>query len=222
VYPKLILELLPAGLVGLVVAGFFAATMVSIASILNSASTVVTIDVIRPFKPDLSSSDTVRVGRWVTAGLLVVAVAWAPQLHNFASLWQYLQAVLAYAVPPVVAVFLTGMFWRGANADGAAATMIVGSVCGLILFFCNAVMGWTHIHFLYVAPLLALTDTVILVAASARRPVAVNAKSDAIMWKAGLQPTQSMRLARTPLWQDYRCLAAVLLALTVCVVVTFR
>jgi SSS family solute:Na+ symporter len=196
--------------------------MVSIASILNSASTLITIDVIRPFKPDLSSSDTVRVGRWVTAGLLVVAVAWAPQLHHFASLWQYLQAVLAYAVPPVVAVFLTGMFWRGANADGAAATMIVGTVCGLLLFFCNVVIGWTHIHFLYVAPILTLIDALILVAASARRPVAMSAKGDAIMWKAEFQHAESLRLARTPLWQDYRFLAAVLLALTVCVVVTFR
>jgi len=222
VYPKLILELLPSGLVGLVVAGFFAATMVSIASILNSASTLITIDVIRPFKPNLSNSDTVRVGRWVTAGLLLVAVAWAPQLHNFGSLWQYLQAVLAYAVPPVVAVFLAGMFWRGANADGAATTMVAGSICGLILFFCNVVIGWTHIHFLYVAPILTLIDTVILVAASAYRPTAISAKSDATMWKTEFRQAESLRLARTPIWQDYRFLAAALLALTLCLVVTFR
>src|ERR1019366_1119040 len=131
VYPKLILELLPAGLVGLVVAGFVAATMVSIASMLNSAATLITMDVISQFKPSLSNTETVRAGRWATAGLYLVAVAWAPQLHLFPSLWQYLQAVLAYAVPPVVAVFLVGMFWRRANADGATATMIAGSICGV-------------------------------------------------------------------------------------------
>src|SRR6202163_1165440 len=154
VYPKLILNLLPPGLVGLVVAGFVAATMVSIASMLNSASTLLTIDVIRQLRPGLSGAQVVRIGRVSTVALLVVSVAWAPQLQLFPSLWQYLQAVLAYAVPPVVALFLVGMFWRGANADGAAATMILGSLGGFVLFIANAVLRWTHFHFLYAAPLL--------------------------------------------------------------------
>jgi SSS family solute:Na+ symporter len=222
VYPKLILELLPAGLVGLVVAGFAAATMVSIASILNSASTLMTMDVIRRFKPSLSNAETVRIGRWTTAGLLVVAVAWAPQLHLFPSLWVYLQAVLAYAVPPVVAVFLVGMFWRGANADGATAAMIAGSICGLVFFVLNAVLGWTHVHFLYAAPILTLIDVIILAGVSARNPAAPSAKSDATMWRMEFRRSERARLALTPLWQDYRFLAAVLLALTAGVVVAFR
>src|ERR1700688_62966 len=77
VYPNLILQLLPAGLVGLVVAGFVAATMVSIASMLNSASTLITLSVIRQVKPSLSDSAVVRIGRISTAALLVIAVAWA-------------------------------------------------------------------------------------------------------------------------------------------------
>ena len=222
VYPRLILNLLPPGLVGLVVAGFVAATMVSIASMLNSASTLLTMDVIKQFKPSLSNEDTVRVGRWATAGLLVVAVAWAPQIKLFPSLWQYLQAVLAYVVPPVVAIFLVGMFWRRANADGAAATMIGGTVCGLVLFVVNAVLSWTHFHFLYVAPLLTFIDMIILVAVSARGPLAVSERSDATMWQREFQRTERLRLATVPWWQDYRVLAAALLALTIGVVVAFR
>jgi SSS family solute:Na+ symporter len=222
VYPKLILELLPTGLMGLVVAGFVAATMVAIASTLNSASTLLTMDVIRQFKPSLSNAAMVRVGRWTTAGLLIIAVAWAPQLHFFPSLWQYLQAVLAYAVPPVVAVFLAGMFWRGANADGATAAMIGGSVCGFFLFLCNAVLGWTHFHFLYAAPILTLIDMLILVGVSARNPAAASAKSDATMWKLEFQRAEKVRLTLTPGWQDYRILAAALLALTAWIVITFR
>ena len=222
VYPKLILELLPAGLVGLVVAGFVAATMVSIASMLNSAATLITMDVISQFKPSLSNTETVRAGRWATAGLYLVAVAWAPQLHLFPSLWQYLQAVLAYAVPPVVAVFLVGMFWRRANADGATATMIAGSICGVALFLSNAVLGWTHLHFLYAAPLLTLIDIVILVSVSARYPAETSATSDAAMWKLDFRHVERRRLALTPMWQDYRFLAAALLLLTLGVVCAFR
>jgi len=46
--------LLPAGLIGLVAAGFIASTMVSIASMLNSASTLITMDVVRQLNPSLS------------------------------------------------------------------------------------------------------------------------------------------------------------------------
>jgi SSS family solute:Na+ symporter len=222
VYPKLILNLLPPGLIGLVVAGFVAATMVSIASMLNSASTLLTIDVIRQFKPALSSSGTVRAGRWTTAALLAVAVAWAPQLNLFPSLWQYLQGVLAYAVPPIVAVFLAGMFWRGANAAGAAAAMIAGSLCGFIFFLMNTVLGWTHIHFLYAAPILTLLDLTILVGVSAQRRVAVSAEGETTMWRLDFERSERLRLALVPFWQDYRVLAAALLVLTAGIVIAFK
>lgn len=222
VYPQLILHLLPSGLVGLVVAGFVAATMVSIASILNSASTLITMDVVRQFKPALSSAETVRVGRWATAALLVVAAAWAPQLNRFPSLWQYLQAVLAYAVPSVVAVFLMGMFWRRANGDGAVAAMAGGSALGVGLFLSNTVLGWTHLHFLYVAPLLTLADIGILVAISLYKPRAATAAGEATMWRYAYQRSEQIRLASTPFWQDYRILSAVLLAVTGWIVFAFR
>src|SRR6266403_1997912 len=220
VYPKLILELLPTGLVGLVVAGFVAATMVSIASMLNSASTLITMDVIKQFKLSLSDAEIVRIGRVSTAALLVVAVAWAPQLQLFPSLWQYLQAVLAYAVPPVVALFLVGMFWRGANADGAAATLSLGSLLGFALFMINVVFRWTHFHFLYAAPILTVLDAAILVSVSLLNPAP--APIHVSMWKLDFSRAEQLRLKLLPLWQDYRFQAAALLALMAAVVNSFR
>src|SRR5580704_17262634 len=64
VYPNLILKLLPAGLVGLVVAGFIASAIVSIASMLNSASTLITMDVVKQLRPELADAAIVKVGRW--------------------------------------------------------------------------------------------------------------------------------------------------------------
>jgi SSS family solute:Na+ symporter len=222
VYPHLILKLLPTGLVGLVVAGFVAATMVAIASMLNSASTLITMDVIKQVRPTLSDRQVVRIGRICTVALLVVAVAWAPQLQLFPSLWQYLQAVLAYAVPPVVALFLVGMFWRGANADGAAAAMIVGSLCGFSLFLINAVLHWTQFHFLYAAPILTLLDAAILVGVSLRSGAGLSAASAATPWKLDFSRAEQLRQQLVPLWQDYRFQAAALLALTAAVVIAFR
>jgi SSS family solute:Na+ symporter len=222
VYPTLILRLLPAGLVGLVVAGFIASTMVSIASLLNSASTLITMDVVRPLRPGLSDRAVVKVGRWSTIALLVVAVAWAPQLQSFPSLWQYLQAVLAYAVPPVVTLFFAGMFWRRATADAAATTMLAGSLCGFGLFLVNVVFRWTHLHFLYAAPLLTAIDAAILWAVSRRHPSPVAEPGIAGAWQAEVGAADRMRPRSVPLWQDYRFLAAGLLALTAGVVIAFR
>jgi SSS family solute:Na+ symporter len=222
VYPNLILHLLPTGLVGLVVAGFVAATMVSMASMLNSASTLITMDVIKQFKPALTDPQVVRIGRATTAALFMVAVAWAPQLELFPSLWQYLQAVLAYAVPPVVALFLVGMFWRGATADGAAATMLVGSLGGICLFLINVVLHWTHFHFLYAAPILTAFDAAILVGVSLRGSAPTEASRDVIMWRLEFGRAERLRLKLVPLWQDYRLQAAALLMLTAALVIAFR
>ncbi len=222
VYPNLILRVLPAGLIGLVASSFIAATMVSISSMLNSASTLITMDVIKQFRPALSDAAVVRIGKLSTAVLFMVAIAWAPQLQLFPSLWQYLQAVLSYAVPPIVAVFLAGMFWRGANADGAAAAMRWGSVAGLASFMVNVVFGWTDLHFLYVAPILTALDLSLLIGVSMANKVELSAISAATMWTRSFSKSEHLRMQRTPAWQDYRIQSALLLMLTGIIVYVFR
>ncbi|HEY6451403.1 MAG TPA: sodium/solute symporter [Steroidobacteraceae bacterium] len=222
VYPTLIFALLPAGLIGLVVAGFVAATMASVASTLNSASTIVTMDIVKRFLPAASEASVVRIGRLCTAGFLLLSVMWASQLESFGSLWQYLQAVLAYAVPPVVALFGIGLFWRGANATGAFATIVIGSACGLALFLTNAVLHVTHLHFLYAAPLLLLIDAAILVAVSCWTRRDERARIEPLMFTAAAFREDSRRLRGVPLWRNYRVQAGVLLVLTACIVILFR
>ena len=174
-----------------------------------------------PSSAAMPATLTAAVTGAVTAAL-VIAVAWAPQLQLFPSLWQYLQAVLAYAVPPVVALFLLGMFWRGANADGAAATMLLGSLAGFALFMLNVVLRWTHFHFLYAAPILTALDAAILVGVSLRSRGRSRAFDAAPVWTLDFGRAERLRLKLMPLWQDYRFQAAALLALTAAVVIAFR
>ncbi len=114
------------------------------------------------------------------------------------------------------------MFWRRATADAAAATMIAGSLCGFGLFLMNVVFGWTHLHFLYAAPLLTLIDLAIMAAVSLRRPVTLDAAREETMWQAKFSRGENLRLRKVPIWQDYRFLAAGLLALTAGIVISFR
>ena len=163
-----------------------------------------------------------RIGRLSTALCLAVAVLWAPQLERLPSLWQYLQVVLAYAVPPVVALFTVGLFWRGANADGASATFLWGSLAGIVLFGINVVWHLTHVHFLYVAPILFVVDVAILVAVSLRRPSPTNPDVELLHWSPVAFAAETVRLAAGPFWRNYRLQSLVLLALAAWIVVAFR
>jgi SSS family solute:Na+ symporter len=221
VYPTLMLRLLPAGLLGIVAAGFVAATMAAVASTLNSASTIITMDVVKRFAPGLSEAAIVRIGRRSIVALLLVSMVWAPQLPRFGTLWQYLQAILAYAVPPVVALVMTGTFWRGANARGAGAMLMLGTACGIALFIANVPLHLLHMHFLYVAPLLLTLDTAILVIVSRWSPVPVPAMASELVWVPARYREETERLRSVPLWRNYRAQAVGLLVLTAVVVVVF-
>jgi len=220
VYPSLIFTLLPQGLLGLVVAGFLAAIMSAVASTFNSASTLVTMDFVTRVAPHLSGTALVLTGRIATLCFMALAVIWAPQIDHFQSLWQYLQATLAYAVPPVVALFLVGMFWQGANGTGAIATLGVGTACGVAMFLSNLVLHWTDIHFLYVAPiLLAISAAVLVVVSLATK---VPGTGSALVWTPAFFRAESVQLRGAALWRNYRVQAVALLAVTAVIVFLFR
>jgi solute:Na+ symporter, SSS family len=222
VYPTLMLRLLPEGLLGLVAAGFVAASMAAVASTLNSASTIITMDVVKRIAPRLTERQIVRIGRGSMAVLLLVAMLWAPQLQHFGTLWQYLQAMLAYAVPPIVALVLTGAFWRGANAAGARVMLVLGTACGVALFIANVPLHLLHLHFLYVAPLLLLIDMGILIAVSSRNGAPASARVSELVWTPAHYRAETERLRSVAPWRNYRVQAVALLVMTAVVVVIFR
>jgi solute:Na+ symporter, SSS family len=223
VYPTLIFDLLPVGLVGVVVAGFFAAIMSSIASTFNSAATLVTMDFVQRWRPNADGAALVRAGRITTVVLMVLAVAWAPQIERFSSLWQYLQAVLAYAVPPVCALFLVGLFWRGANARGAFATIVVGVIGGAALFWWNVLAPQPlGLHFLLVAPILFVLSAAAMIVTSALSAPPPASQVDALLWTPAFYRAETRAMAGLPVWQNYRVQAVALLVLTAAIVWTFR
>ena len=223
VYPKLIFDLLPVGIVGIVIAGFLAAIMSSIASTFNSASTLVTMDFARKFAPNLSQMSLVRIGRITTLVLMILSIAWIPMIEKYASsLWQYIQAVLAYAVPPIVALFVLGLFWKRANATGARIGLIIGSLTGVYLFTSVAVTKTLDIHFLTSAALIFAVALVAMVAGSYLAPAPELAQIETLMWRKADYEAETRELASQPLWQNYRVQALGLLAITAILVWWWR
>ena len=115
----MVLKLMPVGLLGIMVSALIAALTSTLSAILNSASTLVTMDFYAKFKPQASSHHLVTVGRITSVIILVIAVLWAPQIGNFGSLVKYYQQMLSYIAPPIVTVFFIGLFWKRANSNGA-------------------------------------------------------------------------------------------------------
>ena len=172
-FPALAALLLPEGLRGLILTALVAAIMSSLDSALNAAASLVTMDFVRPLSPRISDRALLRVGRVCTAVLIVLAALYAPVIERFGSLFQYFQATLAYIVPPVVAVYLGGLFWRRLNAAGAFWALLGGVALGLLLFLAKEVTGlWAAaglpaVHFTYAAVAMFVFAFVVMVLVSA-------------------------------------------------------
>ena len=145
VFPTIVTQALPTGLIGLVLAGLISAIMSSVDSTLNSASTLVIIDFVKPNNPDLPDSTIINYGRITTVVLMLVAAFWAPNIAHFEGLWSYLQKMFSILVPPVAAIFLIGVFYKRGNGDGAFWTLVIGTILGALLFLLTDSAPWEAI-----------------------------------------------------------------------------
>ncbi|MEL6671721.1 MAG: sodium:solute symporter [Bacteroidota bacterium] len=132
-FPTLMVQILPAGLRGLVTAGLLAALMSSLASVFNSCSTLFTVDIYKKLKPEAPERELLLTGRVATFIVVILGIVWIPiMLQISGELYEYLQSVQAYIAPPITAVFLLGIFFKRINARGAIATLLSGLVIAII------------------------------------------------------------------------------------------
>ena len=157
VFPRLLAQYAPAGLVGLVLAALLAAIMSSVDSALNSASTLITLDFVQPRRPGLDTRALARLGRWTTLALMALAALWAPMIDSFPGLFAYLQQAFAYVTPPLVAVFALAFLDKGLGPRAALYATASGHLVSAGWFVATQ-LGWLDLHFTIVAGLLfALT-----------------------------------------------------------------
>ena len=143
VFPTLVQSLLPVGFRGLVVAGMIAALMSSLASLFNSVSTLFTVDVYQKLRPETTQRRLVQIGRVTTVSMTVLGLLWLPIMKSIAGggLYKYIQAVQSFLAPPIVAVFVLGLFWKRMNLKGAVWGLSVGFILGMAKLAANAIWG---------------------------------------------------------------------------------
>jgi SSS family solute:Na+ symporter len=183
-YPTLVLNLLPTGLVGLVMAALLAAVMGAMSSVFNSASTLVTLDFYKKIRPEASEKQLVNFGRIATGFMVVLGLLWVPFIHLISSqLYIYLQSVQAYISPPIASCFVLGILWTRLNGTGAISSLLTGFVLGASRFvleladrgtggkFESSVVRWiVDMNFLHYAIFMFVVCSVVLVAVSLMTP----------------------------------------------------
>jgi solute:Na+ symporter, SSS family len=145
-YPVLIRELVPAGLLGVMLAALFGAVLSTFESLLNSAATIFSLDIYqRHWRPQAEAGELVRVGRWATLVLFLVGCLWAPLVGRMGSVFQYIQMFWGFISPGIVAAFVIGMLSPRTPPLAAKGAMLLGiPVYGLLLWFLPGVAFLHH------------------------------------------------------------------------------
>lgn len=121
-FAMLVEHLLPAGLVGLVMAGLIAAVMSHLSGAINSSTTILTMDVYLPYiRPQATEKQSVRFGRLAGTVIIVLGIACTGLLALYSEkpIFIYLMNAYGYFTPGIAAMFLLGILWRKTTNAGA-------------------------------------------------------------------------------------------------------
>lgn len=141
VYPRLIQQLLPVGLRGVLYAAFLAALMSSVDSYANSAATIFTRDIYQPLLGGRSDR-TLVVGRLASLGTIALGLALGPLLEG--DIYETFQTLLSFFQGPTLVLLVAGVLWPRANRTGGMSALALGIATAIIAH-------WFDVHFLHVA-----------------------------------------------------------------------
>jgi SSS family solute:Na+ symporter len=119
-YPWLLETIVPAGMKGLIFAALIAAIVSSFSAIINSTSTIFTMDLYKPyFNRNASEKNLVTVGRISGIIAMVIAVICAPLLGSIDQAFQFIQEYTGMISPGITAIFVLGLFWKKTTSTAA-------------------------------------------------------------------------------------------------------
>jgi len=137
-YPWLIRNIVPVGVTGLSFAAIAAAAVSSLSSIVNSTSTIFTIDIYKSFiNKNASEKQMVRVGMIVALTALTISTIVAPQLQSLDQAYQYIQEYTGFIYPGEFLIFFCGLFWRQASSKAALWTALLTIPLGVVFKILN-------------------------------------------------------------------------------------
>ncbi len=172
-YPMLIRNLVPAGVRGFIFAALAGAVISSLASMLNSASTIFTMDLYkRHWNKQASQKTLISIGRIMTVVFVLIGCLIAPQLANpkFKGIFHYIQEFQGYISPGILAAFVFGFIVKRAPASaGVAALVLTVPVYGFLQWQFSDIAFLNRMAITFVLVILAMA--VITFIRPLKRPV---------------------------------------------------
>ena len=132
--PSLINYLIPVGLKGLLAASMAAALMSCMAAALNSCATLISMDVVKRWRPGMADTRVVTIGRITTGAIMLLAMLWSTQGDQFGTIFEAINKIPMTFAPAVTTVFVLGVMWKRGTKQAAMATLYLGSLIGVIYF----------------------------------------------------------------------------------------
>ncbi|GBM46918.1 Sodium/myo-inositol cotransporter [Araneus ventricosus] len=200
-YPRLVLELMPSGFRGLMMAVMLAALMSDLTSVYNSASTLFTMDIWPQIRKKATVWELMIVGRTFIILMIFVSIGWIPIIQKLqgGQLFIYIQSVSAYLAPPIAAVYILAVLWKRMNEPACFWAMMLGFVVGvtrMVLDFIYRQPGCNEpdlrpliiqrVHYMYFACILFCITII-----------------SAVIISLITEPPEEFRLIRTTYWTRF-------------------
>ncbi len=137
-FATLVENLLPAGLVGLVMAGLIAAIMSHLSGAINSCTTILTMDVYLPYiKPKASEKNAIRFGRIAGGIIVLMGIVCTAVLAQYSEkpIFLYLINAYGYFTPGIATMFLLGILWKRTTQAGAVTAGLITIPLSLFIEF---------------------------------------------------------------------------------------
>jgi len=161
-FPLALEAFAPSGLKGVILTGFFAATMSTVSARSHSIATIFSLDVYRNFwRKKAGDRELITTGRVSGGAALLIACLIAP-LVGTVGLFNYFQTGVTYMATPFISVILMGIFWRRTNYSGAVAGLAGGLVIQVMVILALYALH-IDLHWLYVGGI-AQVLTMLLIA----------------------------------------------------------
>ncbi|MFN6375359.1 MAG: sodium:solute symporter family transporter [Chitinophagia bacterium] len=194
-YITMVMNLLPAGLIGLALATLIVSIINDVATGIGAFSTIFAMDFYgKKLKPGAEVHDLSRIGKrasWI-AGLLSAGIAMFFS-NSDKGLFELGQSLCTYLAPPISTVFILGLLWKRATPKAAELTLYLGTLICLAIGFCQLINfpskeAWPHFMLLCFYMMLGLMIFMVVVSllTSAKDTFAVKENAPIDMIAEGL------------------------------------
>jgi len=203
-YPYLISTLIPVGFRGLVFAMLIGAIMSTLDSLVNSTSSLLTLDIYKGHINKQASDRHLVIFAQISGGfILLFSALWAPMVGRFSSIFAYAQECWALMLAPVMAVFVLAIFWKRMSRRAAISVLFFAFPMLLIVFLRQFTGIMAHINIFNLSALIFLISLLLAVCMSLLRPDPENNIDSNTLWHPDLLKLPAAeRVGRFPWWKS--------------------